>query len=496
LPLFFCAAAALIAASCRQGDDVVANPELSSEIDASIPDVASPPDISTPIVDVASEPEAPPITIDHEEPPPPIDVTIDVGLPPVDSSVACDPIGPTLTVARVNSAVRTEACAGQVAAHAFTHALCTCDSINASLITTFSIDSSSADKTSIFAGAPVGTGGNDLPAAAGIGGSLTIAGTAGPVAAPYGIDVRGDLRMAPGGSFTQLNVRRNAWFMSSVAYLGSFNVLGSLYLGPTTPTPRGIGSYVAPDPIRQSFTVSDPCECAERLDVAAIETAGAARADNALHGFSSATLVNVNAPRPRVDLPCGRIRLDSIGGTPGGSVEVRVTGRTALFVDGNVDLSSFDFSLVLDPGAELDWFILGNLVFGSARIGDPERPSATRIYVHGSADIAFPAGGLVGANLYAPTAVVNIASSNAFVLGSIYAKTLNAQSGVTIRYDRAILNQGNKCGQPATCDKCHSCNSGAACIGTTCGACRDDSDCCAPLVCDKTAGTCGPLLLR
>jgi hypothetical protein len=490
MPLFFCAAAALAAASCRQGDDVVANPALSGEVDASIPDVAAP-DISVPPIDVGSEPDLPPITIDVE-PPPPIDASFDVGLPPIDSSIACDPAGPTLTVARVNSMDRAETCAGQVAAHAFTHALCTCGSITASLLFTSSNDSSAANKEATFEGGPVGTGSADVPAQVGIGGSFTIAGTSSPVAATGGFDVRGDFRMAGTGTFTQLRVLRNAWFVTSVGYIVAFNVFGSLNLISELSRPRGLGWYAAPDPTFRSFTVSDPCECDDRLDVEAMEIAGAMKADN--RGLDRAVLANVNSLRPRVDLPCGRIRLDSIGGTPGGSVQVRVAGRTALFVDDNVDLSNIDFQLVLDPGAELDWFIRGNLAFGSARIGDIERPSAIRIYVQGSADISLPLGAMA-ANLYALNAAVKV-PANGSVFGSVYAKSLNAQSDVTIRYDRAILNQGNKCGQPATCDKCHSCNAGAACVNNTCGACMSDEDCCEPLVCNPNSKTCGPLLFR
>jgi hypothetical protein len=186
----------------------------------------------------------------------------------------------------------------------------------------------------------------------------------------------------------------------------------------------------------------------------------------------------------KLDLPCGRFRFDSIGGS--GSLQLGVHGRTAMFVDAQVDLSLIDFQLSLDPGAELDVFVHTNLVL-STKLGDPARPAAVRVYVGGSADIALPSA--FGANLYAPNANISIATQAA---GSVFGKTVYVPELSYIRYDRAVLTQGNKCDLPATCEKCSGCSSGAACMAGTCGPCATDDDWCLPLVCSQ--GSCQPLV--
>ncbi|HMI83134.1 MAG TPA: hypothetical protein VK550_03520, partial [Polyangiaceae bacterium] len=98
--------------------------------------------------------------------------------------------------------------------------------------------------------------------------------------------------------------------------------------------------------------------------------------------------------------------------------------------------------------------------------------------------------GEISAHIYAPNADVDLPALG--VSGSIYGKNLTMLGGGLVRYDRAILNAGNKCGQPATCDKCNTCNGGAACKEGTCRPCDSDDDCCAPLVCQANA--CRPLL--
>jgi hypothetical protein len=387
----------------------------------------------------------------------------------------------------------SEACAGQLAAHTFTHALCACEDLSlAALLSTGSFDSSAADKSTVTAGAAVGMKGSYPPAGSRIGGSLTVAGTSKTPVVSGGLDVQGDLRLAGGATFfSQLSVKRDTWLVSPVGYWAVVTIGRNLNLGP-----GGSLKGVGPEPvvggarIATAFTVEDPCGCADRLDVAAMETIGAARNDNALRTIDLSALSNVTTAT-KLELPCGRFRFDSIGGTA--PIQLTITGRTAIFVDGDVTASDL-FQLVIAPGAdaEVDMFIHGKLSIGNAKIGDLTRPSATRLYVAGDSDIVISSKE-IGANIYAPNTNVNLPVG---IAGSIYAKNLSVLGGafVFVSYDRAILNKGNKCEQPVTCDKCNTCNNGAACMNGTCGPCNEDADCCAPLVCEQ--GSCQPLLFR
>jgi hypothetical protein len=220
-----------------------------------------------------------------------------------------------------------------------------------------------------------------------------------------------------------------------------------------------------------------------------------------MYGIEPSALNNVTTTAI-LDLKCGRYRFESIGGT--GTIQLTIQGRTAIFVDGNVNASD-TFQLAIGPGsdAEVDWFIRGNLSVGAAKLGDPNRPSATRIYVAGSDDIVLSPSAHISANIYAPNANVNLAAPS--LLGSVYGKNVNVAAGA-VHYDRSILNTGNKCEQPSTChDKCrHFCNGGMACKDETdasmtsgvCKPCAEDGDCCTPLVCEPTSHTCQPLLFR
>jgi hypothetical protein len=409
--------------------------------------------------------------------------------PPRDASppTGCSATGPMLSVIRANQPSR-QVCAGQLAAQTFTHALCTCGdlSLGPGLLTQ-SFDSSAADKSYVFGGAPVGVRGKYPAVGSSIGGSLTVAGTAQipPITGP--MYIQGDLRLAGSTTLASLLfVKRDAWLVSRVGYVAWVDINRNYYHFPSGGFigigPRSIGGAE----IVQAFTVDDPCGCSEQLDIPAIETAEGAKNDNA-GIIDGAALANVTTPVEQ-ELPCGRFRFDSIGGTA--PIHLKINGRTAIFVDGNVTASD-SFQLDVAPNAELDWFIRGNLSVGAAKIGEVARPSATRIYVAGPADILL-ANGKIGANIYAPDTNVSIGPDG--VAGSVYCKNLNVPSGAYVRYDRAILNQGNQCEQSATCDsKCHSCSAGAACMGTTCGQCNVDEDCCAPLVCEQKV--CQPLLV-
>ena len=484
--LFFCALPALVVlGSCRQGDDIVAT--LKG------PETGVPPieDAGSPLPDVSIDRAAPP-AMDSEVPRP--DVMLeDVFIPPIDviQPPSCEANGPGLTIRRMNGETY-ESCAGQLAAHTFTHALCACEDLNIptiSQLTTDSFDSSGADKTVLGSGAAVGVTGNYPAARSYIGGSLTVAGTS-RLLNMTDLDVQGDLKLAGRASlWSWVRVKRDTWLMSPVGYWAMVRIEGNLNLLAPTGSLNGVGEpFLGGMRITTSFTVDDPCGCGEqRLDVAEIARLGAERNDNAALSIDRAAFTNLIGTT-RLALPCGRFRFDSIGGP--GSLQLAFTGRTAIFVDRDVALP--ELQLLLANDAEVDVFIRGNLSLATAKLGDMNRPAALRIYVGGANDIVF-AGGEIGANVYAPNANVTLAVPTGLG-GSIYAKNLHTSAG-GIHYDRAILKAGDKCGQPTTCDKSsRSCHISATCNNGVCEKCKEDRECSAPLVC--VTGACQPLLFQ
>ena len=364
-------------------------------------------------------------------------------------------------------------CAGQLAAHTFTHALCACGDLSFRLgLQTGSFDSSAADKNPVSAGAPVGIRGSYPPVGSQIGGSLTVAGTvpsAMPVSGP--VTVEGDLRLAGSLTFGPfLTVRRDAWLVSRVWYLQAaiiernlnYAVLGGTLLGVG---PRSVGGAET----LRSFTVEDPCGCDERLNIAEMERAGTANTDNAARGIPTTLLNNVTVAVVRT-LDCGRFQFESIGGSA--PIHLTITGRTAIFVDGDVTASdSFELTLAPGPNVEVDWFIRGNLSIGARQ---DRRPHASEC----DADLRrrnprYPAlEPSIFANIYA--ADTNVTLSSGALIGSVYGKNLSMPSGAHVIYDRAILNQGNQCAQPATCDKYNRyCNGGTVCRNNSCDVCGD-----------------------
>jgi hypothetical protein len=213
----------------------------------------------------------------------------------------------------------------------------------------------------------------------------------------------------------------------------------------------------------------------------------------------------------RVELPCGRYYLDEISGI--GDVHLVITGRTALFVGGDVStIGHLDIELGLK--GELDLFIAGDLTqVGYGQFGDVDRPSGVRVYVGGDGDLFFRGYQPVGANIYAPRSHLH---SDGFIdtKGSLFVRSLYDNGYLKVNYDRDILDQGNDdaC-QPPTpppppvvppvepppppppeCQSACSEQCGQrTCSQGMCRGCAVDADCCAPLVCYPD-GRCGPLL--
>ena len=143
-----------------------------------------------------------------------------------------------------------------------------------------------------------------------------------------------------------------------------------------------------------------------------------------------------------LDLPCGRFFFSEVGS--GQPITLRVSGKTAVFVGGDLDAAS-GFDVELGPGAELDLFVEGALAnLASFSLGSPAAPGQARVYVHGASNLTLPAGARFAGNLYAPNASL-VLSGQAEVFGSVFVRSLNSSGALTIHFDDAVARAGSAC---------------------------------------------------
>ncbi|MEZ4324161.1 MAG: hypothetical protein R3B40_03020 [Polyangiales bacterium] len=381
-------------------------------------------------------------------------------------------------------------CTGELAESAFRFAVCSCgEFVVSNSFRTDSFDSRDGayDVGSAGSAAAFGTNGDvDLRASATIGGSAWVAGTSGIVAngsAP--LSVGGQLRVnGPIDSSSAVSVALDADVDGDIAAT-TLTVAGTL----TQPGGAGITATTQDVNAQASgtVTVATPCDCgmAAAVDPAALVTTFASLNDNAEAEFDPSILGSYTDGTV-VDLPCGRLYAPAISGT--GALTLRVAGRTALFVDGDLEPTGA-FSVEIVGGGELDLFVAGNLVSASSiSLGSAATPSRVRLYVGGSNPIALSGGGVFAGFVYAPHARFTM-STAIEIFGGLFASGIVASDSLTVHYDDAILDAASDCTPPTTCDSCNDCR-GNACNGGTCGACVDDSDCCAPYTCFE--GECSP----
>jgi hypothetical protein len=187
--------------------------------------------------------------------------------------------------------------------------------------------------------------------------------------------------------------------------------------------------------------------------------------------------------------PCGRYYLAGMSGSK--AITIVAHGHTALFVDGNVQLSK-PLSITLDPDATLDVLIAGSLgSSASLAIGSPNYPALARFYIGGTNGFAVSSDAALGAFFYAPYGRVG-SSAPLEVYGGIFAGDFHNSGTTAVHYDQAVLGAGDDCGHDG-CDSCQDCGN-QACVNGACGACTSSSQCCAPLVCDM--GACVPVIVQ
>lgn len=392
-------------------------------------------------------------------------------------------------------------CLGKLAQTVFRWAICSCKDVQFSgNYLTDGFDSTKGPYVPGGLGAGVGANENyGTSGTADVGGTLWIAGTGG-INASLKHDIRTDTRAGGqlGGS-AQLAIMKDAYAEGDVSSGGALTIGGNLFL-PASANVSG-NVTVAGNTTRQPVVVLPPCDFCEPAQQVPVVAAVAAHRppnnDNALIGLDANAFASPSTPL-RLDLPCGSYYLTRVASSA--HVTIAAHGRTALYIDGDVSPNGLTFAV--DPGAELDVFVLSSIATsGTVKIGSPGWPAAMRVYVAGTAGFAISGDVRIAGNLYAPNGAVQY-SSNSEQFGSIYGGNFATSKDLAMHYDLAVVTAagapcdgpapGSDAGTPpppAGCGSCKDCG-GDACINGKCDMCTSSAQCCPPLVC--AGGKCVP----
>jgi hypothetical protein len=351
-------------------------------------------------------------------------------------------------------------CASRVAAETFTSAVCSCEDTNvAGYLRTRSFRSgpaSSAAASSLTGSSAAARGAIQAPGSVGVNqdyitagyaevaGSFTIAGERDIGFGGYlkaGEDVRANPAFDVAGV---VDVGRDAFLKSDARVFGRVAIGRDLYMQAGSDISGIAFVDVGGQRRTEAVTVEAPCPCApeQLIDVAALVQAAQSDNDNALVGLEPDDLNVVIGIGSEVTLPRGRFFVNQLGGV--GSLTLHVTGKAALFVADDLVATGL-FRVKLEPDAELDVFVRDNLIVtGAASFGDPARPSATRIYVGGTGNVAIAGASAFVGNLYAPSANILVGGYGQ-VDGSLFGKNIAAAGFLDLGYDESVRDVGQDC---------------------------------------------------
>jgi hypothetical protein len=397
----------------------------------------------------------------------------------------CAGNGPPIAVGDTGGSVGR--CTGDIAASAFRYGLCLCQGLaSGSPLTIDAFDSSRPGVQTMGTGGSMGANASiNISNLLSVGGNLQIVGD---------VNVNGNLSVGVdalvgatlvGGQ--AVSIARNAQVASDVKVTGALTIGGSLTY-PVGKTLLAGSQSIGGGIMRSPVSVPPPCDCGQGkiFDTASYVTQRSTSNDNASIGLDPARLTNFSGDQT-LNLTCGRFYLNRIGGS--GKVNLNISGRTALFVGGDVNLTDA-FTVTLGGGGELDLFINGGLTSSAPLLfGNKDTPARVRLY--STRDINLAANTILGGNVYAPNSAL-VTSGALEVYGSVFVNSFNFSAPVKIHHDIAILNASQQCGTPGTggttippaCQTCGDCG-GQACVGNQCGACTTSADCCAPLACQR-----------
>jgi hypothetical protein len=339
-----------------------------------------------------------------------------------------------------------DVCSGEVAVRTFKRALCTCeDYVTSNPLVTDSFDGRIAPYSPGSGGTAGGVGVDGSVSASGmvtIGGALAVSGAAG-ASFLFDAKIATDLDVnGPLGTNVAISAGGDAHVAGDIT-LTSLTVAGTLTV-PATATISG--TVTAGATVRDAVTVPVPCACgaSDLVDIAAFVANHRADNNDASIGLSPARLTDYVGD-VTLDLPCGIYYVGPVRGN--GAIVLRITGRVALLVDGDLALGA-PLTIELDTqDAELDLMIAG-LVSSNARIvaGDPDHPSRTRIYIGGSGTIPLSGDSLIAANVYAPRSAIELSASST-IFGSLFLRRIAQAGPLTIHYDEDVRRADVGCFQ-------------------------------------------------
>ncbi len=332
-------------------------------------------------------------------------------------------------------------CTGALAAGVFSRAVCACGALSlGSDLQTDGFDSRAGPWVAGGSGGDLGAnGGLDFAGTVDVGGSMTVAGAG--VQAGSSLRVHGDLEIA--GGLGRPSTRAS---IGGSARIGGDIDVSALDVAGTLTLPAGAderGAITAGARSLAAVAVPAPCRCGqgERVDVAAIVEEHRLSNHNAAIGLSSSALGDVHGDAS-LELPCGLFFLERIQ-VSGGTVALRATGRTVVFVAGGITIDGA-LTVQVDQGAELDLFVAGFLNLpASVSLGDPLRPRALRIWA-GSGGAINLTGSALSGSLYAPGADLS-ANTALEVFGAVFVDHLANHAVTRVHYDRAIGSAGAAC---------------------------------------------------
>lgn len=378
-------------------------------------------------------------------------------------------------------------CSGDVAASVFRYGLCTCQGLSSGAsITVDSFDSTRPGVMTLGTGGSVGCDADiNVSNQLSVGGTLQVSGAV-TVSSPLAVGVDAQVGATLSGD-QNITIGRNAQVGGDVKCNGTLTIPGTLtYPAGKTLTAK---TAVIASTVRAPVTVAPPCDCGpgNTYDIATYVEQRRSSNDNQAIALDPALLTNFTGDQT-LNLPCGRFFLNRIGGS--GKVNLNISGRTALFVGGDVNLTDA-FSVTLAAGGELDLFINGGLTSSAPlNFGSKDAPARVRLYMGGSRNINLSAGSVLYGNVYAPDSSL-VTSGSLDVYGAVFVRSFNPSAAVKIHHDIAILNASQSCSNPGSggtggtvpaCQRCQDCG-GQACKAGQCGACTSAEDCCSPLSC-------------
>ncbi len=383
----------------------------------------------------------------------------------------------------VGSGSNSQTCAGGLGATSFTWSVCSCN--NALMTDNALLDGwNSANGPYMPGQLGGGLGANKTitsDSVLDVWGAMWAAATTGTSINTQASTVYDSVESGNDVSGATLDIKHDAYVAGNIS---GATIAGTLF----QPTGKSHGGVTAGAIVNQPVTVPPPCDCTSKVPVAGIVAYGKTHNDNAMIGLDPAILTGTAHPA-RIDLPCGEYYLSGVDGA--GDVAIVVHGKTVVFIDSSINSNGFLTFTIADSSSQLDVFVNGTMTSGGTiRLGDPNWPALTRIYLATANQFELSSAILVSGNIWVGNGKL-LWTSDSDMFGSIFANDFEIQSRFNIHYDQSVVNQGSGCTPPTGCTTCKDCNN-QACNNGTCGACQSNADCCSPLICQM--GMCVPFI--